>query len=96
MDLWKTHDTDVDAARRDGRGRLFGSFTRIGVLSVVVILGCWLTWAKASDCRPDVMSKGRSEPTSISPIASMARRSFSQTSMNFEKSWPKALWSKAQ
>ena len=30
------------------------------------------------------------------PRASMARLSFSQTSMNFEKSWPKALWSKAQ
>ena len=38
------------------------------------------------------MTNGRSEPTSTSPIASIARRSFSQFATKLEKSWSKAQW----
>src|ERR1700722_8258074 len=34
---------------------------------------------------PEVVTRGRSDPLSASPRASMARLSFSQTSRNFEK-----------
>ncbi len=39
---------------------------------------------------PEVTIKGRSEPASAEPSASMARLSISQFAANFEKSWLKA------
>jgi hypothetical protein len=51
-----------------------------------------LAEARAIGPEPVAEHDGRCDPTSTSPIASMARLSFSQTSINFEKSWPKALW----
>ena len=41
---------------------------------------------------PEVMIRGRSDPVSAAPRASMARLSFSQFATNFEKSWSKAQW----
>ena len=41
---------------------------------------------------PEVTIKGRSEPASSAPRASIARLSISQFSLNFEKSWMKAVW----
>ena len=41
---------------------------------------------------PEVTIKGRSEPARAEPSVSMARRSISQLSLNFEKSWMKPVW----
>lgn len=41
---------------------------------------------------PDVTSNGRSEPSSALPSSSITRRSCSQFSANFEKSWLNAVW----
>jgi hypothetical protein len=46
---------------------------------------------EGSNPMPEVMINGRPEPTNTDPKTSTTLRSFSQFSLNFEKSWLKAM-----
>ena len=89
VNLRKTHHQNTHATRRDRGGCLFRNSGERGIdggrsSSVARRPG-------ATSPVPEVTIKGRSEPVSAEPSASIARRSVSQFTANFEKSWLKAV-----
>ena len=89
MDLREAHHRRAYSTRRQRSCRLFRNPRKRvepegGTSSSVA------TRPGAMSNVPEVTTRGRSEPSSAEPSASMARLSISQFAANFEKSWLKA------
>ena len=83
MNLGKPHDRSANAATDQSKRRLFRNTRKREIRRHDMFFGCNLARA-VNPPIPVATIKGRSEPASTDPNASMARLSISQFSWNFE------------